>query len=588
MNFEFVRWKKYEKQIQKLEGWINKDKLNFENNYQEITTVGLNVSETKEWLTVAYSLCKDEYLYPIQICKANIIERHSFNTEKQTITDKVLSKEQEEYAKKDVQLSNKVLDLDNFIKDYDTLSTTQLANKYAISINKTMEIIQELKGSGQLKEKRSLTFSKQENSMVTPFYDTDGTPLDKSLYIYKIKDREISWDHLPYYFMWYTPEKQNLLNNFVEDYNKYTQKELFKLYPKLNTVGVLDLIHTLIDLGIVEEHGKHWRTKKGLIIKQSKVKSTKSNKLTKEQEQFIIDNYERYTQIEFAEYFSVKKHLVGEKINKLVKKGIVPKHERGWTRYSEEYKRFHNISHVEKGSKKETKKEEFVLTQDQQDNFIKYYNMGIKMTDIASYIHIPYSKTTGIIKALVSEGKIPNRAFILGQYVFYWTEEELAKKKEEIRSQLKPKIEVKDREPEKLKMSRKEVQELLPKKIIGNENDEFIYSIPGTLGGVLKLDPPVNKKEFIADSKILDTKELVKKYGKPVFVIESLLKDLTRKRTIKYLVDKNTGYKWVFKTPLLIEEYLNDKNTMTFEQLRSKYKLSPKVFGMLNSFINKV
>ena len=527
MNFEFVRWKKYEKQIQKLEGWINKDKLNFENNYQEITTVGLNVSETNEWLTVAYSLCRDEYLYPIQICKANIIERHSFNTEKQTIIDKVLSKEQEEYAKKDVANSEKIIELEE-------------------------------------------NFYNEKGQNISPKYiDLNGKSFNL-LCLY------------PYLKEYTTYDVTKILTKFVYDYEKYTQKELFKMYP-IPALDILQIINILIENGIIEKHSKHWRTKKGLIIKQSKSKSTKSNKLTKEQEQFIIDNYERYTQIEFAEHFGVKKHLVGEKINKLVKKGIVPKHERGWTRYSKEYQEFRNITSKEK---EETK--QLIITEEEQDKLIRYYNMGIKASELANQINMPIAKVYEIIRSLVSEGKIVPRVFYLGQYIYYTTEEELEKKKQEVNKQIaqQHKTEQKQR---KVQLTTKQIKNLLKKeKITGNEDVDLIYSIPTTLGGTLKLDPPINKKEFVEDSKTLDVKELVKKYGKPVFVVESLLKDLNKPRTIKFLLDKNTNYKWVFKTPLVIDEYLKDKNTMSFEELRSKYKLSPKVFKMLDSFISRV
>lgn len=139
MNFEFVRWKKYEKQIQKLEGWINKDKLNFENNYQEITTVGLNVSETNEWLTVAYSLCRDEYLYPIQICKANIIERHSFNTEEVVEQRPLeLTKEQEEYVKKDVEVAPSIVE-ELCIKTLDVIDKNNETRA-----NDLMDVIEEI------------------------------------------------------------------------------------------------------------------------------------------------------------------------------------------------------------------------------------------------------------------------------------------------------------------------------------------------------------------------------------------------------------------------------------------------------------
>ena len=111
MNLEYVRWKKFEKLMNKQDGWINKNNLDFNTNYQEIITCGINVSENKEWLTVAYSLCKDEYFCPIQIYKPNIIERTTYNTEEVVEQRPLeLTKEQEEYAKKDIEVAPSIVE----------------------------------------------------------------------------------------------------------------------------------------------------------------------------------------------------------------------------------------------------------------------------------------------------------------------------------------------------------------------------------------------------------------------------------------------------------------------------------------------
>ena len=531
MNLEYVRWKKFEKLMNKQDGWINKNKLDFNTNYQEIITCGINVSENKEWLTVAYSLCKDEYFCPIQIYKPNIIERKTYNTEEVVEQRSLeLTKEQKEYAKKD------------------------------------MEILHIL-------DRKEEPYDKNGQPNPPKYIELNGKPFNIFCLHPCLKDYN-------------TYRITQFLNNFVRDYEKYTQKELFKIYPA-SPLEIVQIINILIENNIIEKHGKHWREEKGLITRNTSGK-VYGNKLTKEQEQFIIDNYEKYTQVEFAEYFNVKKSVITDKILKLVKKGIVPKHERGWTRYSKEYQEFRNIIPKEK-----EKTKQFIITEEQQNTLIKYYNMGIKATDLANQINLPIAKVYEIIRSLVSEGKIVPRVFYLGHYIYYTSQEELEEKKQEINEQLssKQKTDIKEVEEtkKKLQLSTKQIKTLLKKeKITGNENTDLIYTIPTSLGGILKLDPPINKKEFIEDSKILDVKELVKKYGKPVFVIESLLKDLNKPRTIKFLLDKNTSYKWVFKTPLVIDEYLKDKDTLSFEELRSKYKLSPKVFKMLDSFISRV
>ena len=59
---EYIKWKKYNSSNQ--QGWINKDEI-VEPSYEEVETVGLYINENDLWVTLAYSICNDEYLFSL-------------------------------------------------------------------------------------------------------------------------------------------------------------------------------------------------------------------------------------------------------------------------------------------------------------------------------------------------------------------------------------------------------------------------------------------------------------------------------------------------------------------------------------------
>ena len=78
MQYEFIRWKKYEQlQDPMQQGWKTEKEIEFNTSFEEIVSSGILVKEDKSWLTIAYSLWQDKYLNPLNIFKENIIERVS-------------------------------------------------------------------------------------------------------------------------------------------------------------------------------------------------------------------------------------------------------------------------------------------------------------------------------------------------------------------------------------------------------------------------------------------------------------------------------------------------------------------------------
>lgn len=120
------------------------------------------------------------------------------------------------------------------------------------------------------------------------------------------------------------------------------------------------------------------------------------------------------------------------------------------------------------------------------------------------------------------------------------------------------------------------------------EDDNFLYTLPSTCG-IMKLDPPINKKQFIEDWKNLQEHEMVIKYNRPLVIIKSvaayLQKHANESSCIKFVVDKKNNFKWVFKTPIQINEFLQDEQNLDINGLIGKYKVSKKVITLLSNYL---
>ena len=56
---------------------------------------------------------------------------------------------------------------------------------------------------------------------------------------------------------------------------------------------------------------------------------------------------------------------------------------------------------------------------------------------------------------------------------------------------------------------------------------------------------------------------------------------------ITFIHDAETGYKWVFKNPILINAYLQDRQSLTVSKLKQKYQLSSRQYKMVELFLDK-
>lgn len=80
MKIELIRWRRFVEES-KVDGWVTKDQLNFSNNYKEIVSCGMLISETDNYVVLASSREDDKYDGVQQIFKSNIIKRGSVNVE---------------------------------------------------------------------------------------------------------------------------------------------------------------------------------------------------------------------------------------------------------------------------------------------------------------------------------------------------------------------------------------------------------------------------------------------------------------------------------------------------------------------------
>ncbi len=120
------------------------------------------------------------------------------------------------------------------------------------------------------------------------------------------------------------------------------------------------------------------------------------------------------------------------------------------------------------------------------------------------------------------------------------------------------------------------------------EDDNFLYTLPSTCGR-MKLDPPIHKKQFIEDWQNLQEQEMVIKYNRPLVIIKSvaayLQKHANESSCVKFVVDKKNNFKWVFKTPIQINEFLQDEQNLDIKGLIGKYKVSKKVITLLSNYL---
>lgn len=265
----------------------------------------------------------------------------------------------------------------------------------------------------------------------------------------------------------------------------------------------------------------------------------------------FIKQYNSVSQRELCEIFNLSRINIERIIKALVSCNIIEKHDKYWR----------------KNLLKKSEKREYIFS---VEDFIYYYNLGLTVVDISKKLNIPTSKVYSTIKELVEDKKVLPRKFYLGTFIFFEDDNDLINKKENLK---------------------KEVYGLEEKEV---EEDVYIDSFPDSLtGGKIKLQPARNVTQFKKDMENLSEKDLCSVYGLSPYTAKALINYLNNGakpeniKTVKFLVDKKTGFKWVFPKPLIVSDYLQDRISVDENTLKAKYKLSNKVFLMLNSYLKE-
>lgn len=262
----------------------------------------------------------------------------------------------------------------------------------------------------------------------------------------------------------------------------------------------------------------------------------------------FIEKYNQIPKRDLCVLFNLSRVNIERIIKCLIEAGYIEKHNKYWR----------------KDLLKKTK-ERYVFN---MSNFIDLYNKHCTVDYISKELNIPTSKIYSTIKELVTNKKVLPRRFYLGSYIYYTNEQDLKRQQQELKDSI---YDVKEDKP---------------------APDIYIDVIPDYVtGGRIKLQPSLNKTQFKQDMKTMSEQELSTKYERNSYVIKALINYFSGNektiKTIKFLVDKQTGYKWVFHTPLIIENYLYDKRSMNTPDLKLKYGLSGKVFMMLNTYLKE-
>lgn len=262
----------------------------------------------------------------------------------------------------------------------------------------------------------------------------------------------------------------------------------------------------------------------------------------------FIEKYNQVPKRDLCVLFNLSRVNIERIIKCLIKAGYIEKHNKYWR----------------KDLLKKTK-ERYVFN---MSTFIDLYNKHCTVDYISKELNIPTSKIYSTIKELVTNKKVLPRRFYLGSYIYYTNEQDLKRQQQELKDSI---YDVKEDKP---------------------ASDIYIDVVPDFItGGRIKLQPSLNKTQFKQDMKTMSEQELSTKYERNSYVIKALINYFSGNeksiKTVKFLVDKQTGYKWVFPTPLIIENYLKDKKIMTTSDLRLKYGLSGKVSMMLNNYLKE-
>lgn len=112
-------------------------------------------------------------------------------------------------------------------------------------------------------------------------------------------------------------------------------------------------------------------------------------------------------------------------------------------------------------------------------------------------------------------------------------------------------------------------------------------------GGIVKLNPHINEKQFRKDMLVLNIDQLATVYNRPVYIIKALVTFLKTTETTYYtaltsIIDNTTKRVYKFKRHINIHKYLQDRDRLKLAHLKNRYALNDDYYNILQAYIQTV
>lgn len=159
MKVELIKWKKLLSENNMLDGWTSIDNLNFKENYQEMTSCGINLKESSDSIVLASTLYNEKIYNAIKIYKKDIIQRFSYDTNKPYVEREVdvnvnninFNDVSNESRIDELSNSSENVDINTFIEKYnEDYSIKQLAKYFNVSNCEIRDIKRKLISEGKI------------------------------------------------------------------------------------------------------------------------------------------------------------------------------------------------------------------------------------------------------------------------------------------------------------------------------------------------------------------------------------------------------------------------------------------------------
>ena len=171
-----------------------------------------------------------------------------------------------------------------------------------------------------------------------------------------------------------------------------------------------------------------------------------------------------------------------------------------------------------------------------QQQIIKLYNQGHQVSSISNILKLDQNSVSEIIRSLILNHKIKKRTCVNGRYVFTdnnkpntYHQNTTNYQQKSITTVVKPQATVKQQTTVTNplnKQSNSFNNGISPHKEL-KYDDKYIYSMPG-LGGSIKFKPPIDKQQFLNDLQTMTDEQISTKHGRAISVIRKLREYITK------------------------------------------------------------